>query len=114
MSFATNEIDELKQCFDGLSACAEGGISFLLIPSLSLPAGCDPAVVDALLCPSQRDGYSSRLFLSTKVAHRGRGQNWNSNDVMICGRRWWAVSWKAQESRKRLSAILAAHLEAFR
>jgi len=114
MNFDSDEVNELKKCFADLSACAEGGVGFLLIPSLSLPAGCDPAVVDALLCPSPRDGYSSRLFLSTKVAHHGHGQNWNAGGVMICGRRWWAVSWKAQESRKRLSAILAAHLEAFR
>ena len=112
MSFAEDEIDELKNAFAGLSMTSEGGTVFILVPSLILPTGCDPAIVDGLLCPSIRDGYPSRLFLSSRVNHRGPGQNW-TGDQLILGRRWSAVSWKTQESKSRLSAILAGHLEAF-
>lgn len=115
MNFPLDEIEELKRSFVGLSTASEGGTAFILIPEMSLPAGCQPGVVDALFCPSPRDGYTSRLFLSARVAHHGKGQNWNpGTGVMILGRQWWAVSWKAQDSNKRLSAILASQLEAFK
>jgi len=115
VSFPQDEVDELKRSFTGLSTASEGGTEFILIPALDLPVGCEPAIVDALLCPSERDGYSSRLFLSHRVVHRGPGQNWNpKNAAMILGRHWWAVSWNAKNSNKRLLAILAGHLEAFK
>lgn len=112
MSFPQDEIDELKHAFAGLSTASEGGTEFILIRNLGLPDGCDPAAVDALLCPTARDGYPSRLYLSSRVAHRGRGQNWGSNPVIL-GRQWHAVSWRTQSSNNRLAAILAGHLEAF-
>jgi|ERR1700731_1915221 len=119
MAFPRNEIDELKQSFKQLSAVTEGGTEFILIPSLMLPEGCEPQQADVLLCPTPRDGYVSRLFLSAKVVHKGPGQNWNASGVRICNRAWWAVSWNAiqpnaQPPAQRLAAILAQHLEAFR
>jgi hypothetical protein len=102
----------MKQAFASLCTASEGGINFILIPSLKMPAGCEPAVVDALLCPSQRDSYRSRLYLSYKIRHKGPGQNWNA-DQIILGRRWFAVSWRVDPSVTRLLALLAAHLEAF-
>lgn len=112
MSFPPDEIAEMKAAFAGLSTASEGGTEFILISSLKLPDGCDPAVVDALLCPSTRDGYPSRLYLSARVSHQGPGQNWSADQVIL-GRRWFAVSWRTQESAGRLLAILAGHLEAF-
>lgn len=112
MSFRPDEIAEMKVAFAGLSTASEGGTEFILIPSLKLPAGCDPAVVDALLCPSMRDGYPSRLYLSARISHPGPGQNWSA-DQIILDRRWFAVSWRTQESASRLLPILAGHLEAF-
>ena len=32
-----------------------------------MPNGCTPARVDASLCPTPRDGYTSRLFFAHKV-----------------------------------------------
>jgi len=112
VTFPSDEIKEIKTAFAGLSVASEGGTDFILISKLQLPDGCDPAVVDALLCPSARDGYPSRLFFSAQVKHQGLGQNWNS-DQMILGRRCFAVSWRVDQSATRLLAILAAHLEAF-
>jgi hypothetical protein len=113
MSFPQDEIDELKPAFTGLSMASEGGADFISIPSLKLPKGCDPSIVDALLRPTARDGYPSRLYLATRVSHQGKGQHWNT-DQIILGRRWFAVSWKTQGANSRLAAILAGHLEAFR
>jgi len=112
VSFDPNEIAQMKAAFAGLSTASEGGTDFIQIPSLQLPEGCDPPVVDALFCPFPRDGYTSRLYLSARISHRGLGQNWNA-DQFILGRRWFAVSWRVIESLSRLLAILAAHLEAF-
>jgi hypothetical protein len=112
VNFAADEVIEMKTAFAGLATASEGGTGFILIPSLSLPAGCNPPIIDALLCPSPRDGYPSRLFLSSRIMHKGPGQNWNSDQVIL-GKRWFAVSWRVDQSATRLLAILAAHLEAF-
>jgi|GEM_PF-479767 len=120
MAFAEDEINELKQSFAHLATASEGGTEFILIPSLTLPEGCKPQKVDALFCPTPRDGYISRLFLSQKVDHQGPGKNWNADGVTILGRQWWAVSWNAippnapPSSTQRLAAILARQVEAFR
>jgi hypothetical protein len=120
MTFPADEVNELKRCYSGLAAAEEGGVEFIRIPELRLPPGCEPAVVEAMFCPHGRgDGYASRLFLSAKVDHKGRGQNWNAAGIMILGKQWWAVSWNAapansQPVKPRLAAVLAAHLEAFK
>jgi hypothetical protein len=120
MAFPQEEVDELKQSFTQLSVVTEGGTEFIVIPSLALPEGCEPREADALFCPTPRDGYVSRLFLSTKVIHKGPGQNWNANGVRICNRAWWAVSWNTIQPNaqpqppQRLAAILAQQLDAFR
>ena len=112
MSFAPDEVNQMKTAFAGLSTASEGGTDFIAIPKLALPTGATPSVVDALLCPLPRDGYPSRLFLSARVTHKGPGQNWNADQVIL-GRRWFAVSWRVDASIKSLLGILAAHLEAF-
>jgi hypothetical protein len=112
VSFLEDEINELKLAFSGLSTASEGGARFILMPQLELPDGCDPVVVDALLCPTARDGYPSRLYVAERVKHGGPGQNWNG-EQMILGRRWFALSWRTHGADRRLAAILAGHLEAF-
>ena len=115
MPFQDDQIEELKRCFPGVSVGEEGGAEYLLLPQCNLPEGCEPAVVDLLLCPTSRDGYPSRLFLAVKAKHRGKGQDWNpKGSVVILGREWWAVSWKIQPGNERLLSKVAAHLEAFK
>lgn len=113
MAFDQDQIDELKSCYPNLGAVDDGEKSFILISPLLLPAGCVPQVVDGLLCPFQRDGYPSRLFLSAKITHKGKGQNWNADGVMIAGRKWWAVSWHTHKDNQRLLGMVTAHLLAF-
>jgi len=113
MEFDQEQVAELKTCFPNLEAVPDGEQKFILISRLSLPPGCDPQEVDALLCPFRRDNYPSRLFLSAKVSHRGQGQNWNAVGVVIVGRRWWAVSWDTKNDKQRLLDMVMAHLRAF-
>src|ERR1043165_6832870 len=101
--FDQKQVDVLKTLYLTLATAEEGDFAFILIDPLKLPDGCQPQEVKGLLCPTQRDGYPSRLFLSEKVQHRGKGQNWNPTDgSMILGQKWWAVSWKTTRSNQTL------------
>lgn len=112
-TFAQDQLDALKTVYPRVSAAEEGGTPFIRIEELRLPEGAKPKVVTGLLCPCMRDNYNSRLFLSEKVAHSGKGTNWNASGVLILGQPWWAVSWKTKEKQTLLEMVLD-HLSAFR
>lgn len=106
------QLNALKSVFPDLEVGKEGGTEFVHIRDMPLPDGCVPNRVDGLLCPSARDGYPSRLFLSEQISHSGKGTNWNAAGVRILGRQWWAVSWKTRDAQTLLEMILD-HLSAF-
>jgi len=113
--FPADQIDALKSAYSTLSLIEEGSFKFILIEGLKLPDGCEPRMVNGLLCPMHRDGYPSRLFLSLKIIHRGKGQNWNPpGGSIIQGQQWWAVSWKTTRPNQTLLEMVLDHLEAFR
>ena len=113
MSFEPDQIRELKAVYPKINALDEGGVTLIQISDLWLPSGCVPGVVEALLWPYPRDGYSSRLFLSSKITHQGPGINWNHAGGIIANRAWWAVSWQTNKSELRLLGMVIAHLQAF-
>lgn len=101
--------------FPDIAATEVGEVTVYLIERLTLPDGAEPKVVSGLLWPRERDGYPSRLFISQKVAHKGKGQNWNPKEsVVILGRAWWAVSWKTNRPNQTLLEMVLDHLGAFR
>lgn len=110
MSFPDDQVGELKRLSPLVQQCDEGGRAYLLLPGLCLPEGCSPATADALFCPTERDGYPSRLFFAERVAS-GTPLNWNANGVRIAERNWYAFSWKVS-SGLRLAQMVAAHLRA--
>jgi hypothetical protein len=112
MTFSDDEVQELAGLHPGVRRSTEAGITYFLIPNLELPPGHTPATTDALLCPTARDGYESRLFLATMLSG-GRGTNWNATQVRILERNWFAVSWKVRAGL-RLAQMVRAHLDAFR
>jgi hypothetical protein len=87
--------------------CEEGGITFFLILGLELPDGCNPNKTDALLCPTKRDGYESRLYFSDKIQTK-KTLNWNANGVRIFERNWHAFSWRTPPNL-RLCQMVAIH-----
>ncbi len=87
-------------------------MSYFLLPNLSLPDGRVPSVVNGLLCPSQRDGYPSRLYFSSRI-EGGKATNWNASDVRILERNWFAFSWKTRDGL-RLAQMIGAHLDGLR
>ena len=112
------QVAQLKVYCPNLSSFDDGEgeakKTYVLIDGLDLPAGCQPKRVQGLLCPFTRDGYTSRLFLSEKITHNGKGTSWNADGVQIGGRSWWAVSWKTGTENLTLLGMLMAHLKAFK
>lgn len=112
MDFPDDEVRELVALYGDVQAAVEGGVTYFLFPGLMLPAGCSPATSDALLCPTPRDGYNSRLFLAQPLS-AGPGRNWSASNVRILERNWFAVSWRVPEGL-RLAQKVSVHLSAFR
>jgi hypothetical protein len=117
MGLSQAQLEEMKATFgNSLTSVSDAGVEYVLIPSLKLPDGCVPAEVEALLCPTPRDGYESRLFFSVLI-HPGHPSgialNWNANGVRIAERVWHAYSWKVATGL-RLTQAVAAHLKALR
>jgi hypothetical protein len=107
-----SELDELLELCPEVEASEEAGVIFYFLPQLEMPTGRSPARVDALLCPSPRDGYSSRLFFAEQVSGGIKALNWNGQ-IRVLERNWCAVSWRTPPGL-RLAQMVAIHLEAFR
>jgi len=111
MNFPTEQIEELKRIAPSLSIASEGGYTYIFIENLQLPDKCTPSIVDALLCPTERDGYNSRLFFASKV-EGGPARNWNGN-IRVLNRNWHAMSWQVPPGL-RLAETLLVHRKALR
>jgi hypothetical protein len=109
MNFPADQLDELRNLVPGVSVCQEGTVTYFLLPGLQLPAGCTPAQVDALLCPTPRDGYESRLFFSQRVTSTTT-RNWHVTNTRIVDRPWSAFSWKTNRTGLRLAQMVVEHL----
>ncbi len=109
MDVLTDAFSELQRQFPGAKQCQEGGTIFYFIPSLRLPAGCVPEQTDALLCPTARDGYPSRLFFAVRV-EGPEVRNWNGNSYIL-SRQWYAFSW-ADIQGLSLVDLVFAHVRA--
>jgi hypothetical protein len=112
MKFNDEQVEELKLLCPGVAQAEEGGRTFFSLPGLSLPEGCQPSQVDALLCPSEMDSYPSRLFFAAQIQGPG-SRNWNANGVRILEKNWHAFSWKV-DPKLRLAQMVAAHLKGLR
>lgn len=111
MIFPQEQIQELIGVYPDVFEAQEGGVVFFLLPNLNLPQGCSPKIVDALLCPTLRDGYNSKLYFSEKIT-TNKALNWNGN-VRILERNWLSISWQTK-SGLRLIQMVSTHLDAFR
>jgi hypothetical protein len=113
MEFPVDQLDEVRVHVTELKLAEEAGLPYILLSPLKLPAGCRPASVDALLSPTGRDGYTSRLFFAEKITCK-RELNWNSVGVRILDRNWYAFSWKTNRENLRLLQMVLDHLAALR
>jgi hypothetical protein len=113
MNFSEDQILELKSIAPDLSIAQDGGYTYIRIDNLQLPDYCKPNVVNALLCPSQREGYESSLFYSAPISGYPNARNWNRNNVRILDENWHAISWRVTPGL-RLLEMLQIHLSALR
>ena len=107
MSLSKEELAELVRLFSEIRSADEAGVTYYLLPNLQLPPGCNPASVDALLCPSPLDGYESRLFYALQVKG-GPPRNWHVQGRRILERNWYAFSWKTCSGLRAVQMILRA------
>jgi hypothetical protein len=112
VAYPREQTEELKRYCATLAELTDGGVTFLYVGGLRLPAGCEPSICDALLCPVEKDGYPSRLYLSVQVVSRYT-RNWNCSNARIGERNWFAFSWKVNLASPTLSQLLVAHLNGF-
>jgi hypothetical protein len=111
MELETEQIDELRPLCKSIARADEGGFTYLELRGLQLPDGCQPALVDALLCPMEREGYSSRLFFAERISSRAT-PNWNASPRVL-ERNWQAFSWRTPKGL-RLAQMVATHLGGLR
>jgi len=105
------QLAELRAVCPGAVLMQEGGVTYVYLPQLRLPAGCDPAQVDALLRPGPGpDGYTTRLFLSHPFPNKG--QNWTMHRIL--DKAWHTFSFNNVPADIRLIEILANHLKVLR
>ncbi len=118
MAAIDDQFRELARVFPGARAATESGVTYYLLPSVTLPAHCQPATLDLLLCPVHRDGYETRLFLPQQVQRpphpdEKKRLNWNGH-ARILERNWHALSWQIPGAlNMRLVQMVLCHLEAF-
>jgi hypothetical protein len=106
------EVEELKAVYGDVSTAEEGGTTYLYFGKLKLPSGCNPPETAALLCPSPKDGYDSRLYFEDRIAS-SKQPNWQG-PVHILSRNWHVYSWKLNAGGLRLAQMVQAHLAALR
>ena len=111
MSLPEDQVRELKSQFPDIASAVEANVTYISIPKVKLPKGCTPEIIDVLLCPSPREGYSSRLFFSERVTSHPQ-LNWQPT-VRILEKTWHVFSWQSPPGL-RLAQMLAVHLKAFR
>src|SRR5262249_39457395 len=98
MLISTDQVAGLKIVCPSPEYFEEGQRPFILLREHLLPSGTSPERCDLILCPLDRDGYSSRLFFSERVTRSATATtkdplNWNGT-VRLLERNWFAYSWR--------------------
>jgi hypothetical protein len=117
MPLPPDQLEELRKYYSDVAEATEAGVPYALIRKASMPPGCNPAVMDVLLCPYEQNGYPSRLYFESRVEcppKPGRNLNW-SGTARILERNWAMLSWRIPGgTSQRLVQMVQSHLEALR
>lgn len=103
---APAQFGPVQTAFPDAEFWEEGGQPYVFLPELRFVGAGKRKKMQALLCPSPRDSYTTRLFLEEQIPERV--QNWKQ--VTIRGRTWWACSWNNVPASLPWLEILANHL----
>ena len=108
---STGELEELRDICPGATPVTDGPLQLVHLPNLTVKSdGRQIQLAAALLCLSEHQGYSTRLYLSQPFPHKA--QNWTVQT--IAGRVWHSWSWQGVPGTHRPAQILAQHLKALR
>jgi hypothetical protein len=103
----------LQQLFGvGVDERVEGGRRLIILPSVVLPTGCQPAEVFGIYVASRHGGYQTRLFLECPIRLRSGREPTVTADV-LCGRTLYAASWQGVSPDLPLHEGVLAHLNAY-
>lgn len=116
MSTDADSLRPLQTVYPAAAPVVDGVYQFVFIPDLPVQVGDAIHRMDALLCPQEHPGYSTRLFLGQSIVGRdqikGKPANWTQHSIL--GRLWHTWSWQGVAANQPLLQILAAHLAALR
>jgi len=107
---SADQLEEIRAICPGAAPMADGTLTLIHLPALTIQCGGTEATVEALLCLSSHDGYPSRLFISQRLA-AGK-LNWQT--AVVLGRTWHTWSWQGVSAGQRPAQVLAQLLMAFR
>lgn len=110
MSIDQKQLAEVAALVPGARVMPDAGPEYIFLPGLKVIVGKEECVLDALLCPVQHGGYTTRLFLSEPIPQRG--QNWTTHNIL--SRSWHTWSWNNVPAYLSPMQILSAHLKALR
>ena len=109
---SAEELAALQQLCAGAKVMTDSDSVYIFLPALKLPVGCNPAQTDALLrLKSPLTDYPTRLFFQVQI-NSSKQLNWNSPNVPILERNWFAYSWKDVPADRPPVELLAEHLRA--
>lgn len=104
-------LNEVRKLFCSQAAVmTEANLTYIHLPLLKLPASNTPEAVEALVCLSSRDGYTTRLFFTEPIV--AKGQNWSNHNIL--GKAWYTCSWNNVMFNGRPADVIAQHLRAFK
>lgn len=110
MSLDQKQLAEVAALVPGARVMPDAGIDYIFLPGLKVAVGQEERVLDALLCPVQHGGYTTRLFLAESIPQCG--QNWTMHNIL--SRVWHTWSWNNVPASLSPMQILSAHLRALR
>ena len=99
---------EVKKVCSKAELWSEGGKNHVYLPAFKVASHDLKHQMDLLLCPYDRDGYTSRLFFQEQI--KGKVSNWSTFN--ICGRTWYGYSWKGIPNDIPYYQMLLGHLGA--
>ena len=96
----------------GVTEIIEAGTRLVVLPSVSLPAGCKPDSAMGIFVPQQYLGYTTRLFLDSPVTLKSGMQPATTTAVLL-GRTMYAASINQVPADLPLHQGILAHLRRY-
>lgn len=107
---AQAQLQRLRDLCPAAELWPEGNAHLAFLPGIRFKTGGSESQCDLLLWPFERDGYSSRLFLSAPVPS-STSRAWTAYNIQ--GRTWHAVSWQGVPNNLPWIEMVGSHLQAF-